>query len=182
MPIGDAVLTWIWFILLQLVPWRELIMNVRGWVACVGIALAIIAVPAFSRPAAKPAYDAALAEKTGADEHGMRHYVLVILKTGPRRMPEGKARDAMFAGHFANIQRLAKDGKLVLAGPFGDDPEHWRGLFLFAVPDIAEAKRLTATDPVIRSGEMTAEYHAWYGSAAAMTIPDLHERIVAKPF
>jgi uncharacterized protein YciI len=157
-------------------------MNVRGWVACFGIAMATVAVPAFSQPPAKPAYDASLAKKTGADEHGMQHYVLVILKTAPKRMPDGKGRDAMFAGHFANIERLAKEGKLVLAGPFGDAPEHWRGLFLFAVPDVAEAKRLTATDPVIRSGEMIAEYHPWYGSAAVMLIPGLHERIVAKPF
>jgi hypothetical protein len=146
------------------------------------MAAAIVAGTAFSQSPANAAFDAALAKKTGADEHGMRHYVLVILKTGPKRMPEGKARDAMLAGHFANIRRPAKDGKLVLAGPFGDDPEHWRGLFLFAVPDVAEAKRLTATDPVIRSGEMTAEYHAWYGSAAAMLLPELHERVAAKPF
>ena len=157
-------------------------MNLRGGVACFGMAAAIVAGTAFSQSPANAAFDAALAKKTGADEHGMRHYVLVILKTGPKRMPEGRARDAMFAGHFANIRRPAKDGKLVLAGPFGDDPEHWRGLFLFAVPDVAEAKRLTATDPVIRSGEMTAEYHAWYGSAAAMLLPELHERVAAKPF
>ena len=55
-------------------------------------------------------------------------------------MADGKARDAKFAGHFANIQRLTKDGKLVLAGPFSDDPEHWRGLFLFAVPDVGRGK------------------------------------------
>lgn len=157
-------------------------MKVRGWMAWFGIAVATVALPAFSQPPAKSTYDASLAKKAGADEHGMRHYVLVILKTGPKRMADGKARDAMFAGHFANIQRLVKEGKLVLAGPFGDDPEHWRGLFLFAVQDIAEAKRLTATDPVIRSGEMIAEYHAWYGSAAVMLIPGLHERIAAKPF
>ena len=35
----------------------------------------------------------------------------------------------------------------------------WRGLFIFAVPDIEKAKRLTATDPVIGSGERVAESH-----------------------
>ncbi|HUH30994.1 MAG TPA: hypothetical protein VLZ55_06480, partial [Rhodanobacter sp.] len=71
-------------------------------------------------PADKAAYDGALAKRLGADEHGMRSYVLMILRTGPKPMPKGKARDAMFAGHFANIERLAKAGKLVLAGPFGE--------------------------------------------------------------
>src|SRR5690349_20455091 len=44
----------------------------------------------------KPAFDAELAKSVGADEHGMRGYVFVLLKTGPKRMPEGPERDAMF--------------------------------------------------------------------------------------
>jgi uncharacterized protein YciI len=122
-------------------------------------------------------YDRALAERLGSDARGMRRYVLVILKTGPRKMPEGEQRKAMFAGHFANIERLAAAGKLVMAGPFSDDAGGWRGLFLFAVDDIHEARRLTATDPVIVNGEMIAEYHAWYGSAAAMLVPEIHKTL-----
>ena len=130
--------------------------------------------------AATPAYDAALARRVGADARGMRHYVLVILKTGPTPMAQGKARDAMFEGHFANITRLAKAGKLALAGPFEDNPEGWRGLFVFAVESIDEAKQLTATDPVIVQGEMVAEYHRWYATAATMLIPDMHGKLAPK--
>lgn len=135
--------------------------------------------PAPAAPAA-PAYDAALAQRLGADAMGMRPYVLVILKTGPARVPDGEARKAMFAGHFANMERLAKEGKLALAGPFTGDPAGWRGLFVLAVDDIAEAERLVATDPVVVNGEMVAEYHRWYGSAATMMVPEIHDRL-AKP-
>jgi len=127
---------------------------------------------------ATPTYDAALAKRLGADARGMRHYVLVILKTGPTPMAQGKARDAMFEGHFANMERLSKAGKLVLAGPFEKDAAGWRGLFVFAVDDVKEATRLVATDPVIVNGEMVAEYHPWYGSAATMMIPELHDKLV----
>ena len=127
----------------------------------------------------KAAYDAALAAQLGADDHGMRKYVLVILKTGPTRVPDGPEREAMFAGHFANMERLAKEGKLALAGPFAEDADGWRGLFVFAVDDIEAAKALTATDPVIIKGEMVAEYHRWYGSAATMLVPALHGTFVA---
>ena len=142
--------------------------------------LAWLAAPAgfAAEPAAPPAYDEALARRVGADEHGMRPYVLVILKTGPQRMPDGEARDAMFAGHFANMERLAGEGKLALAGPFMKDPDGWRGLFVFAVDDIEQARALTATDPVIANGEMVAEYHRWYGSAANMLLPELHKQLV----
>ena len=126
--------------------------------------------------APKAAYEPELARSLGADENGMRRYVLVILKTGPNKVPAGPERDEMFKGHFANMNRLSADGKLALAGPF-DGVDGWRGLFIFAVSDIAEARALVATDPVIIKGEMIAEYHAYYGSAALMLVRDAHERI-----
>jgi len=122
-------------------------------------------------------YDAALAQRLGADQSGMRQYVLVVLKTGPTPVPKGEKRDAMFKGHFANMERLSKQGKLALAGPFEQGADGWRGLFVFAVSSVEEAKALTATDPVIVNGEMVAEYHPWYGSAAVMLIPETHARL-----
>jgi uncharacterized protein YciI len=130
---------------------------------------------------ARPRYDAELARSVGADEHGMRNYVLVVLKTGPHPVPAGPERDEMFKGHFANMGRLGQEGKLALAGPF-DGVDGWRGLFVFAVSDIEEAKQYVATDPVIIKGEMVAEYHRYYGSAALMLVRDAHEKIAQKRF
>ena len=96
-------------------------------------------------------------------------------------MPAGKERDEMFKGHFANINRLAAEGKLALAGPF-DGVDGWRGLFILAVSDIEEAKQLTATDPVVSSGEMVAEYHKYYGSAALMLVNEAHKQVAKKNF
>ncbi len=132
-------------------------------------------------PAAKGEYDARLAQSVGADEHGMRSYVLVILKTGPTPVPKGEKRDAMFKGHFANMERLAGEGKLAYAGPL-DGVDGWRGLFILSVGDIEEAKRWVATDPVIVNGEMIAEYHKHYGSAALMRVNDLHRKIAKSDF
>lgn len=129
----------------------------------------------------KPKFDAELAAKVGADDYGMRKYVLVILKTGPNKVAAGKERDEMFKAHFANIQRLAAEGKLALAGPL-DGADGWRGLFVFAVADIEEAKKYVATDPVIVKGEMIAEYHKYYGSAALMLVNEAHDRIQKKSF
>jgi uncharacterized protein YciI len=129
----------------------------------------------------KPEFDAELAATVGADDYGMRRYVLVILKTGPTPVPAGKERDEMFKGHFSNINRLAAEGKLALAGPL-DGADGWRGLFILAVPDIEEARRLTSTDPVISSGEMVAEYHKYYGSAALMLVNEAHGKVAKKSF
>jgi len=150
-------------------------------ISAVVLAAALLcAAPAMAQqPAPAPGYDEALATKYGADDYGMRNYVLVILKTGPNRMEAGPERDEMFRGHFANMQRLSEEGKLVLAGPL-DGVDGWRGLFVFAVDDIEQARELAATDPVLIHGEMVAEYHKYYGSAALMGVGEAHERLARK--
>jgi uncharacterized protein YciI len=147
-----------------------------------GAAVLFVAITATAQNTAgttTPPYDENLARALGADEHGMRSYVLVVLKTGPNKVPAGPERDAMFRGHFENIKRLSAEGKLALAGPF-DGVDGWRGLFILAVPDIDEAKRIVATDPVVAKGEMVAEYHKYYGSAALLLVRDAHEQIARK--
>lgn len=137
--------------------------------------------PAVAQQAATASYDEALATRLGADDYGMKSYVLVVLKTGPNKMPAGPERDEMFRGHFANMKRLSDEGKLALAGPF-DGVDGWRGLFVFAVKDIDEAKQLAATDPVLVKGEMVAEYHKYYGSAALMLVREAHDKLAKKRF
>jgi uncharacterized protein YciI len=158
---------------------------VRRAVGNVALALLCIGGPAAhaqtSAVAEAPAFDEALARRVGADEYGMRHYVHVVLKTGPTPVAAGPERDAMFRGHFENIKRLAAEGLLVHAGPF-DGVAGWRGLYIFAVPDIEQVKQLVGTDPVVAKGEMVAEYHKHYGSAALMLVRDAHDRIAKKKF
>ena len=87
----------------------------------------------------------------------------------------------MFRGHFDNMRRLTEAGKLVFAGPL-DQVDGWRGLFIFAVEEIDEAKKLVATDPVVANGEMVPEFHKYFGSAALMLVNDAHKRVQQKPF
>ena len=125
-----------------------------------------------------PNYDAALAKKLGADQRGMKNYVLVILKNGPNyEKVKGDERKAIFNGHFANIGRLAKEGSLLVAGPFDDAKGDWAGLFVFNVDSIEAAQKLTETDPTIKSGVFIGEYHKWYGSAAVMEISRIHDTL-----
>lgn len=150
------------------------------WVFCATFAVTAIAqTEAKPTPPANPRFDAALAERLGADERGMRSYVLVLLKTGPNdaKITEKAQRDELFKGHFAMIGRLAEQGKLALAGPFNDPAKVLRGLYVFSVDNIEEAQKLTDTDPSIKAGIFQVEFVKWYGSAALMEVNDIHNRI-----
>jgi len=131
--------------------------------------------------AGKPAFDPELAKRLGADERGMKMYVLCILKTGPKDAEiKGEERSKIFAGHFANIGRLAGEGKLAIAGPFDDNAKSWRGLYIFNVATVAEAEKLVLLDPAVKAGVFVADLTPWYASAALMMVPETHKRI-AKP-
>jgi uncharacterized protein YciI len=130
-------------------------------------------------PATRPVYDAALAKRLGADKYGMKKYVLAFLKSGPNRLQDSAARAALQMAHLKNITRLADAGKLVVAGPFLDD-QPIRGIFIFNVETIEEAKKLTETDPAIQAGSLVMELHPFYCSAALMEVTTIHHQIESK--
>lgn len=90
---------------------------------------------------------------------------------------QGDARKENFAGHFANIGRLADEGKLAVAGPFGKNEKSYRGLYIFNVPTVEEAEKLVILDPAVKAGVFVYELTPWYGSAAMMVVNETHKRI-----
>jgi len=121
-------------------------------------------------------FNAELAAELGADDYGMRRYVMAFLKSGPNRPDDPEEARALQRAHLDNIRRMAEDGKLVLAGPFMDRGDI-RGIYVFAVDSVQEAEALTATDPAVQAGSLVMELHPWYGSAALMKVNDIHARV-----
>jgi uncharacterized protein len=126
-------------------------------------------------------FNEALAMELGADEMGMKTFILAFLKAGPIRDQDSATVIEIQKGHMANINRLAEEGKLVLAGPFLDGGEY-RGIFVFNVETLEEAQALTDTDPAIQSGRLIMELHPWYGSAAVLEVNKIHSSIARKKF
>jgi uncharacterized protein len=126
----------------------------------------------------KPVYDEALAKRLGGNENGMKSFVLVILKTGDKKIADEKQVAEIFAGHMKNIHRMADEGKLAVAGPFGKNDNNFRGLYIFNVTTIAEAEALVNSDPAVMSGLLKGEFYPWYGSAAMGEVSNIHNRII----
>ena len=64
---------------------------------------------------------------------------------------------------MGHIKEMAAAGKLTLAGPFSDDG-NLRGMFVFQVGSMEEAKALCDADPAVRAGRLAAELHPWFSA------------------
>ncbi len=132
-----------------------------------------------SIPTDQLAYDSILATQLGADDYGMRKYVMAFLKAGPNQDMDSTQAAQLQRAHLDNILRLADEGKLAVAGPFLDGGE-LKGIYIFNVETIEEAKALTETDPAVKAGRFALELHPWYGSAAMMKVNELHKKVQKK--
>jgi uncharacterized protein len=84
----------------------------------------------------------------------------VMLVKGPNRDQDSATAEKIQEGHMANITKLSKSGKLLVAGPFMEDL-NWRGIFILKCDTQDEAEKLIKTDPAIISGRLTYEIHPW---------------------
>ncbi len=86
---------------------------------------------------------------------------LALLTRGAKWTPEKTpATEELQKAHMANIIRLAGMKKLVVAGPFGDNGQ-LRGIFVFKVSSLDEARALTETDPAVQAGRLALDIHPW---------------------
>jgi len=83
-----------------------------------------------------------------------RGFMMVFLNTNPDRphLPK-ESVDSLQAGHRANMERLANDGRLLIAGPFHGGG----GLFVFSTSSVDSSKNWLATDPAIQAGRFKIE-------------------------
>jgi len=125
-------------------------------------------------------YDEILAKSLKADEYGMKKYVFCLLKSGTNTTASKEETKKLFEGHMTNIGKLAKEGKLVVAGPFMKNDRNYRGIYIFNVETIEEAQALVATDPAINAKLLEAELTPWYATAALQETLKIHEKIAKK--
>ena len=86
--------------------------------------------------------------------------VLGFLMKGPnRQQPEDEAAKIQ-SGHLAYMEGLGKIGKLLVAGPFAED-SNWRGVVIYRVGTLAEAKELAAGDPAVKAGRLAIDAWPW---------------------
>jgi uncharacterized protein YciI len=95
-------------------------------------------------------------------KYEMDNYVVGFLRKGPKWSAEDTAERARIQeGHMAHIRSMGETGKLVVAGPFSDEGD-LRGMFIFGVSSVEEARKMAEGDPAVQSGRLVLELHPWF--------------------
>lgn len=122
-----------------------------------------------------------MARAPNASRRSTRHHTF---GSNAARLPRRAAIALRLAGEQRaqqeNIQRIAEAGDLLLAGPVLDDGT-LRGIYMFDVTTLEEARALTATDPAIQQGRggrvrRSAEDLSGSGRAASHRVPPRERR------
>jgi uncharacterized protein YciI len=109
-------------------------------------------------------------DKRIIDTPRMKEYWLVMLLKGPNRTHDKAASQRIQAAHIANIERLAGEGKIVMAGPMGYKHDaDLRGLFIMDAKDSATAASYVKTDSAIITGRLRFEVHPWWTQTGTYT-------------
>ena len=118
-----------------------------------------------------PAAAAAQKAEDQMPQFDLDEYQFGILRRGAKREPVTDANKEavakLQAGHMANIQQMAATGKLVAAGPMGDDGDI-RGIFVCHAGSLAAAQALAANDPMIQAERLKLDWHVWRARPKAL--------------
>ena len=103
----------------------------------------------------------------GDSTYLMKKYFMAFLNEGPTRdqLPEEAAE--IQAGHLAHMSKLADEGIIQIAGPFGDEGTI-KGIVIYAIPTLEEALRITQMDPAVKSGRLIVEVRPWWAAVGSV--------------
>ena len=125
----------------------------------------LLCLAVFSQPENKPK----------KPEELIRRYWFVLLTKGEHRSQDSTTAAKIQEGHLANIQKLYGEGKIKVAGPFGEEGDPittgWQGLFIFDCERKEEVEKLLQTDPAIVAGRMIYQIKPWYTIPIGSFVP-----------
>jgi len=93
--------------------------------------------------------------------YDMKQYWLVLLYSGNTRSQDSISAAKIQQAHMNNIERLAAEGKIIMAGPMGSKGD-LRGIFIMDGKDSTEIAGHIKLDSAIVTGRLRFEIHPWW--------------------
>ena len=112
-----------------------------------------------------------LCEKSSPETHTMAQYQFGFLRRGAGWTPEKTPETAKIQeGHMAHLEAMWKAGKMHAAGPMINGGD-LRGLVIYRVSSLDEAKVFAEQDPAVKAGRLAVDFHPWMIAEGLIPVP-----------
>ena len=147
-------------------------MRILTAVAVSTVLLACGTAVARSRPIEKPAATPA-ATAVDPSKIEFESFQVVFLLRGPKADTIATEElERIQQEHLNHLFTLVGEGKMVVAGPFGDQKdETFRGMCIYRVASLDEARALAEADPAVKAGRLRVEAMTWYTEKGRVAFP-----------
>jgi uncharacterized protein len=105
--------------------------------------------------------------KSGDTTFVIKKYFLCFLKRGENKDMDSAQIAKIQEEHLAHLTELSNQGKICIAGPFGDNGD-LRGIIIFNVASLDEAEKFESEDPAVKAGRLVMEIRPWWGAKGSM--------------
>src|SRR5262245_17988686 len=100
----------------------------------------------------------------GPGEYEMANYQVAFYKRGPAWTPgDTPELQKLQSEHLAHIGKMAESRRLLVAVPFTDNGD-LRGMLIFRIDSLDEAKALVEQDPAVKAGRLILEWLSWFAA------------------
>lgn len=102
-------------------------------------------------------------------EFKMVQYYFVELIRNPDK-PQIDSAEVMeiMQGHMENMDKMVEEGKLLCAGPFGDN--NGGGIWILKVDSYQEAEELCSQDPAVMNKRLNYKIRPWWTAEGTFTL------------
>jgi uncharacterized protein len=84
-----------------------------------------------------------------------------FLKSGPNRGQAPEEAERIQAAHLSHMTDQHAQGALLAAGPLGEGAGDRRGIVVYRVKTMEEARTRAEADPAVKAGRLVVELHPW---------------------
>lgn len=98
----------------------------------------------------------------------VQYYFVELIRNPDKPLIDSTEVMKIQEGHMQNMSKMVEEGKLLCAGPFGDN--NGGGIWILKVDSIKEAEELCKLDPAVINKRLNYKIRPWWTSEGTFTL------------
>lgn len=98
----------------------------------------------------------------------VQYYFVELIRNPDKPQIDSAEVMEIMQGHMENMDKMVEEGKLLCAGPFGDN--NGGGIWILKVDSYQEAEELCSQDPAVMNKRLNYKIRPWWTAEGTFTL------------